>query len=271
MRKSIIFVLTVLLPLLAFAQGHIRYSGDPLPIKSVEAVEQMMDYMYEFYAGIGLRENFVVELRTFKEQKEGYKFMRQLYPDKPEYQVHPKDKTYGGSIGGIYIPKQKMSIILGMEHGADKALGLIYHELSHHYTRSVFAKRNPPIWLNEGLAEHFQSLKKTKNGFIPVFPEYIKGKIRTMYMLGELDLVNFFDLSQTEFYKIHRQEGQYYYGLSHAVVATLMQNLPSEKFSYLVNCIVERDTSQKLSGFVENIYPGGIEALEKDLLDFVQR
>ena len=55
-------------------------------------------------------------------------------------------------------------------------------------------------------------------------------------MLGELDLVNFLNLSQNDFYRINSQDGQYYYGLSYA-----------------------------------DIYPQGIPGLENDLLKFVQR
>lgn len=269
--KKLYLAITIALGIIntMYAAGHIKYSGDPLPDKSREMINQMVDYMFDFYNRIGINEVFTVELKTFKDKGEGYKYMRGVYPNNPDYQVNIKDKTYGGRISGVYIPTKKQAVILGMEKGVAEALPVIYHELSHHFTRTVFEKRNPPIWLNEGLAEYFESLKNTKKGFKAVFPAYIKGKIKTMHMLGELDLENFFNLSQSEFYKIHKEEGQYYYGLSHAIVATMMQNMDAGEMKSLIVKIKNRDTSQKISGFVNELYPGGIEALEEDLISFV--
>ena len=270
MRKLLLLaVITLYTVAAAAAQGHILYTGDPLPSKSKEMIGQMVEHMFDFYGKIGIKEIFTVELKTFKDKGEGYRYMREIYPDNPNYKVKVKSKTYGGTIGGVYIPDKKQAVILGMEKGVAEALPMIYHELSHHFTRMIFEKRNPPIWLNEGLSEYFQSLKKTKKGYVAVFPAYIKGKVKTMHMLGELDLENFFNLSQSEFYKIHREEGQYYYGLSHAVVATLMQNVGAGKIKSLVLKIKSRDTSQKVSDFVDELYPGGIKGLEEDLIRFV--
>lgn len=270
MKRILFLVASALLAVTdACAQGHITYTGDPLPDKSREMIGQMVDHMFEFYNRIGIKEVFTVELKTFKDKGDGYRYMRGIYPDNPDYQVNVKDKTYGGRVGGVYMPSRKQAVILGMEKGVAEALPMIYHELSHHFTRTVFEKINPPIWLNEGLAEYFESLKRTKKGYRAVFPEYIKGKVRTMHMLGELDLENFFNLSQSEFYKIHKEEGQYYYGLSHAVVATMMQNLGHQEIVSLVLKIKGRDTSQKISDFVEQLYPGGVKGLEEDLIVFV--
>ena len=90
-------------------------------------------------------------------------------------------------------------------------------------------------------------------------------------MLGELDLLNFLNLSQSEFYRINTQDGQYYYGLSYAVVAVLMDTLGKEKMVQLIKEIAARDTSSKISDLVADIYPQGIPGLENDLLKFVQR
>ena len=272
MKRTFTFALVILVHLAASAQIRVKHTGDELPPKAKDKIAVMVSYMNSFYSRFLLQEELEVELLSFKDKKEGYRYMRGLYPDDLKYHENPSDKTIGGGIAGVYLPKYKRAVILGMEKGADAALYIIYHELSHHFTRMVFQKRIAPVWLNEGLAEYFEHLKVkgTKISGIE-FPEFQKGKIRTLAMLGELDLVNFLNLSQNDFYRINSQDGQYYYGLSYAVVTVLMDTLGQEKMAALVKRIAARDTSSKISDLVADIYPQGIPGLENDLLKFVQR
>lgn len=268
LRILAIFLLMASLP--AGAQISIRYTGDPLPDRTKARIEVMMDYMGSFYrnfGGLGVNE---IELMAFKEKKAGYRYMRGIYPDDEKYIENPSDKAIGGGLGGVYIPKFSRAVILGMEKGPDAALSMIYHEISHHFTRLIFEKRIAPVWLNEGLAEYFEHLKvkgdKITGG---AFPDFQKGKIRTLAMLGELELQKFLDLPQPEFYKINRQDGQYYYGLSYAVVTVMMEKLGMSEMAVLVTRISKRNKSDRISDIVGQCYPGGTDGLEKDLMQFV--
>ena len=273
MRKLLLALLCcAILPAISWSQVKIKYTGDPLPSKAVGKIESMMGHMWDYYSSMGLKEAMEVELKVFKSKKEGYRYMRGLYPDDPNYIEQPHDKTMGGGLAAVYIPKKKLAVLLGIEHGTDEALTIIYHELSHHYTRMLFKGATyPPIWLNEGLAEHFECLKLKRNGVVSEFPHANKGKVKTLIMLGDLNVEKFLNLTQKEFMEMQRNEGQTCYSLAHVTVTVLLENLSVEQRNTLISQLQKRPVNSKVSDIVASIYPGGLPALEKEILEFVSR
>ena len=273
MKKLLLALLCcAVFPAISWSQVKIKYTGDPLPGKAIGKIESMMGYMWDYYSSMGLKEAMEVELKVFKSKKEGYRYMRSLYPDNPNYIEQPHDKTMGGGLAAVYIPKKKLAVLLGIEHGTDEALTIIYHELSHHYTRMLFqGSTYPPIWLNEGLAEHFECLKLKRNGVVSEFPHANKGKVKTLIMLGDLNVEKFLNLSQKEFMEMHRNEGQTCYSLAHVTVTVLLENLSKAQINALVSTLQTRKPAAKVSPIVDTIYPGGLPALEKAILEFVSR
>ncbi|MCS2901869.1 hypothetical protein NXX91_20200 [Bacteroides thetaiotaomicron] len=86
----------------------------------------------------------------------------------------------------------------------------------------------PPIWFNEGLAEYFEHCKVNKKGLQHTFTDYEKGRIRTIYMLGDIDLLTFINSRQKEFMKQQRTDEQYAYILSHALVTFWIEKVPRQ-------------------------------------------
>ena len=272
MKILILSILLFFIPTVSFSQVRITYTGDPLPKKAVEKIESMMGYMGGYYSALGLNGSIDVELKVFKSKKEGYRYMRSLYPGDQRYIEQPHDKTMGGGIGGVYTLARKMAVVLGMEHGTDAAISLIDHEMSHHFTGMLFSgSMFAPVWLNEGLAEHFGALRVKKSGVVSEFPHADRGKVKTMIMLGDLNLSKFLDFTQKEFSQMHRNEGQTCYSLAHVIVAVLMENLATDRMGELVEVLKKRKRDDKVSSLLDSFYPGGLQSLEKGILEFVSR
>lgn len=253
------------------AELNIHLDGEPLSSKNKEKLEQMSAYMSEFYSSLGLDECLDVRLVIFKSKEEGYEYMRGIYPDKKAYQTTASDEYFKTGYGGVYMPANKTAVILGLEQGMERGLSVIFHEISHHYTRLLFGKRTPPVWFNEGLAEHFENMRfSKKKGWISDVSDFDRGKLKTMNMIGELEVEDLFDMTHKQFIQKLRNEGNMFYAFSHVAVVVLMDNLERESFKELISRLVSRKTDEKVSEIVGEVYPGGLNAYKKALHEFIQ-
>lgn len=252
------------------AELNIQYEGDKLSEKNIEKIEQMAGHMTDFYSTFGLGERIDVSLMIFRKKDEGYAYMRSIYPDSKSYQRTTSDEYFKTGLAGVYMPARQTAVVLGLEQGIERGLSVIFHEISHHFTRLMFGKRTPPIWLNEGLAEHFEYMKfSRKKGWTSDVSDFDKGKLRTMYMLGELTVEDLFDLTHKDFKQKLRNEGDMFYAFSHVAVVVLMENLDKETFSKLISRLISRKTDQKTSMIVSELYPGGLDEYKKAIYEFI--
>ena len=250
---------------------NIQYEGDQLSSKNKDKLEQMAAHMTDFYSSLGLDECLDVRLVIFKSKEEGYEYMRGIYPDKKAYQTTASDEYFKTGYGGVYMPASKTAVILGLEQGMERGLSVIFHEISHHYTRLLFGKRTPPVWFNEGLAEHFENMRfSKKKGWISDVSDFDRGKLRTMNMIGELEVEDLFDMTHKQFIQKLRNEGNMFYAFSHVAVVVLMDNLERGSFKELISRLVSRKTDEKVSEIVGEVYPGGLNAYKKALHEFIQ-
>ena len=249
---------------------RIEYEGEELSDKNLARIRSMSEYMTDFYSDLGLKEDLDVRLIVFKTQKEGYEYLRTLYPDDDAYKWTKSDDYFKAGFAGYYIPDIKTAAILGLETGIDNGLSIIFHEISHHFTKMLFKHMGPPVWLTEGLAEHFKNMRYVKKkGWVSDVPNLDKGKLRTMNMIGELDVVDLFDLSHSEFKQKFLNEGDMFYAFAHVASVVLMNRLDKDSFRLLIDRLINRKSDQKTSEIVAEIYPGGLDAYKTDLDEFI--
>jgi tetratricopeptide (TPR) repeat protein len=90
-----------------------------------------------------------------------FKSHKNYRPFKPIYQGKPQDH-----IAGYFMPGQGMNFVtMTIESRGgdpDEALRIVYHELVHLMVRNTTA--GVPPWLNEGLAEYYETLEITDGG-----------------------------------------------------------------------------------------------------------
>ncbi len=166
----------------------VEYGGDPLPDKDRKKIEQFLQHEVDFYSQFGLPDTLSLQLYVFENRREAIDYLESINVSLPI------------KASGAYSPKLQKAVILGRENGRERSLAIIYHELSHHFVSQILGKR-PPSWLNEGLSEYFEHCTIHKKAVRHTFTEYEQGRVRTMYMLGEVNLPTFLNSSQGKFMK----------------------------------------------------------------------
>jgi tetratricopeptide (TPR) repeat protein len=77
-------------------------------------------------------------------------------PFKPTYRGKPR-----ADVGGFFVPGANINYIL-MESAGAGGERLVFHEYAHLIVSNTMA--NPPVWLNEGLAEFYSTFRLTDGG-----------------------------------------------------------------------------------------------------------
>lgn len=213
-----------------------------------------------FYSSFGLPDTLRVRLTVFIDREDGLDYLDSLGVGK----VQPLQ-----NVGGLYNNHRREAVILGLKEEEPGSLSTIYHELSYFLTRQVL-KNNPPAWLMDGLGEYFEHCNLGKRGVKHSLDTYEKGRIRTMYMLGEVNLKEFVDAGRKKFMKQQRTDEQSAYILAHALVTFLIEKMPR---SLLVDLFASFDDKTNLAPVSEKIglvYPGGFAVFEKDFAKLFQ-
>lgn len=237
---------------------HIEYAGDGLTEKERLQIEQIMNYQTEFYSLFGLEDSLKVKLTVFEERSEAMFYLDTIGISK----THPLNR-----VNALYDAKRKEAIIMGMEKDRKKTLAVIYHELSHYLTRQMTGI-NPPMWFMEGLSEYFEHCEAGKKGIRHSMTSYEKGRIRTMYMLGEVNLKEFIDADRILFMKKQRTDEQYAYVLSHALATFIIENIPRQIVGNFIGLLQDKTDKDKASEKIARVYPGGFDAFETDFEKF---
>lgn len=250
---SLLFSFFIFCGLLHAQTVKIEYAGDPLPDKDRRNIEEFISYEVNFYTQFGLPDTLTLQLHVFEDRKKAMEYLESV-------NIH---LSLPFKASGIYSPKLQKAIILGREKGRERSLAIIYHELSHHFVRQILGNF-PPSWLNEGLSEYFEHCKATKKGLRHTFTEYEQGRIRTMYMLGEVDLPTFLNSGHGKFMKRQATDEQYSYILAHALVTFWIETVPRDILKSLVASLQNKNDLSTVSEQIDCIYPGGFQQFEKD-------
>ena len=227
----------------------VEYGGDPLPDKDRKKIEQFLQHEVDFYSQFGLPDTLSLQLYVFENRREAIDYLESINVSLPI------------KASGAYSPKLQKAVILGRENGRERSLAIIYHELSHHFVSQILGKR-PPSWLNEGLSEYFEHCTIHKKAVRHTFTEYEQGRVRTMYMLGEVNLPTFLNSSQGKFMKQQMTDEQYSYILSHALVTFWIESVPREIFKKFISVLQNKNDPSTVSEQINLVYPGGFQHME---------
>ena len=250
MKHILLLLVFILYGSYSFADGRliIDYGGDALTEKERMRIEHMMDYQIEFYSMFGLEDSLRVRLTVFDERSEGMFYLDTIGVSKR----HPLK-----NVNALYMHNRKEAVILGMDEDRKRMLPVIYH------AREI-TNVNPPMWLMEGLSEYFENCEVGKKDIKHTITSYEKGRIRTMYMLGEMDLRKFVDSDRSLFMKKQRTDEQYAYILSHLLVTFMIENVSRQVFVNLIDLLHDNTDKSKVSEKIARTYPGGFETFESD-------
>lgn len=234
---------------------HIEYLGDPLSAKERLHIEEVLKYETAFYAQFGLSDTLDLKLRVFNRKAEGRAYL-------DEIGVHLPLR-----IRGVYMTRRKEAVILGREKGDKTWLGVVSHELSHHFAREIGGK-HIPSWLNEGLSEYFKHCQIKKKEVRHILPSYERGRIRTMYMLGDVDLLSFINSDRKMFMERQFTDERYAYILSHALVTFWIEEVPRDVFKEFISILKDVKEYPTASDRINRVYPGGFPQFEQDFVAY---
>ncbi len=236
---------------------QIEYNGDPLSEEERGKIEKMFVHEAEFYSQFGLPDTLtIVHLYMFEKKEAAKIFLKSI------------GVTTWEKVAGLYVTAQNKIVVLGAENGRKRTLAVIYHELSHHFARHIIGV-HIPNWFNEGLARYFQNSVITKKGARHSLTDYEFGRIRSMYTLGEINLLEFINGLQDEFMIEEFTNEGYSYTLSHALVTFWIEELPGDMLKRFVYSLKDVDDSSAISERIDKIYSGGFKQFEKDFADFI--
>ena len=244
---------------------NITCLGDPIPKKWLARVVPVLEYEQEFYMNLGLDEEFSVTIHAFRNREQGYAEMEKRTG-------HAGWVSESGvKTAGRFYPSLNLIALFGLDREMEYMTGLIAHEVSHSFFNQVFPKRKiVPMWLNEGLAVYFQHCSANRKGIVSHdMSETDKGRLRTKYMLGEVDLRTFLDCGRSDFMRMEHLDDMSAYRLSYALIAFLVEKAPSGCFRSVFMRLKDPGYKGTPSSAVDDIYPGGMTALEQDFRAFV--
>lgn len=234
---------------------QISYAGDPLSEKDRVWIERFLTSEIEFYARFGLKDTTNLKLTVFEKKQHAWNYLDSIQV--PLSALHT---------AGVYIPKRKEVVIIGREKWREQSSKVVVHELAHHLSRQTI--KRVPGWLNEGLSEYFEHCELGKKGLKHTLGDYERGRIRTMYMLDEVDLKKFVDNANSDFHKKLLTDESYAYILSHALVTFGLEVAEKEFMENFIALLNKQMGVIRCSQLIDVVYPGGFVQFERDFADF---
>ncbi len=238
---------------------QLNYAGDPLPDKDKVWIERFLAYEIDFYSQFGLSDTTHLQLTIFDKRQDALDYLGDL-----------KVPLFSLQTSGMYLPKRKEAVVLGREKWREKSSKIVINGLTYHLNRQTI--KQLPGWLNVGLAEYFEHCELGKKGLKHSLGNYELGRIRTMYMLGEIDLKSFINNAQGDFRKKLHNDENYAYVLSHALVTFCLEIVEKDFMKNLLSSLNKKDGNRvSYQERINSIYPGGFGQFEQDFSDFCNR
>jgi len=250
MKKLLLFSLFLILSFNIFAQYSITDSAKILTNKEIKYIEKVIEYQLSFYKKVFPKENI---------QPSDVKL--HIYTDITAYLMMQKE-LYGSvriGLGGFYSRKNKEAVVC-KDKKEKTFLHTCYHELSHFFTNTYFEAI--PIWLNEGLAVYFASLKVSDKNVQPQENHRCTARVKTMIDIRDINIKDFMTWSHPKFKKMAATHDSYGYALGYSIVNFLMKKDPDFLVSY-IRLLKEGKSSEEA---MEKLYTGGFIQFEKDFL-----
>lgn len=153
---------------------------------------------------------------------------------------------------GFYSPKLKQVFMLyqGIDH-----IGTTLHEMSHAFLHNNM--KNPPKWLNEGLAMFFSTLSVVQNNVqVSTLPHHIK-YVKDQIASNNINLYEFLNRGNSSWAGKTNQE--YMYPVSYSVVFYMISNNPE----MMKKVISELKNKNNIETIFNAIY-GGVDRFESN-------
>ncbi|MCK4342646.1 MAG: hypothetical protein KAY37_13090 [Phycisphaerae bacterium] len=173
--------------------------------------------------------------RTMAQEDEEGRFRVIIFATKQDYYTFGAEFLLGGTehTNGVYIPMLKVLLILARGNPADTRRTL-FHEAFHQFVHRHI--KNPPMWLNEGLAVHYGEARPTRNGLTFSHPDapywklcrkaIEKGRALPLWDVVQAGRREFYDPTPIKLSTRYREVplSSLYYGEAYTLIHTLLSD-----------------------------------------------
>ncbi|HEY0366027.1 MAG TPA: DUF1570 domain-containing protein [Pyrinomonadaceae bacterium] len=180
-------------------------------------------------------------------------------PFKPMYQGRP------ASISGFFLPGNDVNYIaLSLDPGGDP-FSTAFHEYVHLHVKDNIP--NAPLWLNEGLAELYESLEFSGGDALIGTPHY--GYVNLLRQVELLPLKTLFSIGADSPHYNEQDKVGIFYGESWALVHYLMlgDRTRQDQFKQFIQRVGRGDDVAKA---IESAYGITLDTLEAELQSYVR-
>ena len=181
-------------------------------------------------------------------------------PFKPIYQGRP------ANIAGFFLPGNDVNYIaLSLDSGGDP-YGTAFHEYVHLHVKDNIP--NAPLWLNEGLAELYESLEFSGGDALIGGPHH--GYVNLLRQVELLPLKTLFSIGPDSPHYNEQDKVGIFYGESWALVHYLMlgDRARQDQFKQFIQRVGRGDDAAKA---IESAYGITLDTLEAELQSYVRR
>jgi tetratricopeptide (TPR) repeat protein len=181
-------------------------------------------------------------------------------PFKPGYQGQAK------AVSGFFLPGDDVNYIALSLDPRGNPYGTAFHEYVHLHVKDNIP--NAPIWLNEGLAELYESLQFSGSDAVIGVPK--QGYIWVLRQVEMLPLKTLFSIGTDSPYYNEQDKATIFYAESWALVHYLMlgDRARQDQFKKFLQRIGNGDDVAKA---VESAYGITLDALEEELRAYIRR
>ncbi len=205
MKKRVFLFFVTLLSFSVYSQS-IEFKEIDCKISSAEKdyIQKVFDFELEYYRTVFNLENVSLKITAFGDYREFKNFEKQIAPNMD-------------SEIGFYSHRLRTCFI----HKGKRFLNIVNHEMSHLILRSVI--NVVPKWINEGLAEWFESFYIIDNSVVQGFQNSSVIKVKEWINRGEIDLEEFFRYSNDMWVSQDKAPIRYSRKLSYCLVYFLFK------------------------------------------------
>lgn len=201
--------------------------------------------------------DFVAKIRIFGDEKYFFGYQRMA--------------STTSSNSGFYTSKTKEAVTYWRKN-TTAMLALVLHETSHALTHNVISSL--PLWLDEGIAEYFESSLLGDDALI-VIPPKEKDRVIKQRLLWNsvMDLPSFVKISDQDWHNYENLPDNPARGLAWSIVYYLMETNLGRVVLKKTLHYLNKSGDQPRACFqaLDLYYPGGVRQLEKDWHEWIPK
>lgn len=240
----------------------IHHQGFTLPNGLHEQTLSAIKHIHDRYRedlGLDLRGTAKVNLYLFEDQESFLQWMEE------------RGATGNADYAGVFLPASNEVAVWRWSPEDDSVAQTILHETSH----VLLFQLSPasPVWLHEGLAQYFQTLKVQGNGraVVTALPDAEK---RIQNWVADQQLVTmrqYLSLDDQAWRKMAHELNAIPYTVAWATTAFLMSKpVGRSTLRQLLQDLEKTDRRPTLQR-IGHLYPGGLSRLEYDFFSWAQK